>query len=86
MSGGAYESRQCSRNGLVCWCVDIEGKKISGTMGPSVNVNCNDILPKAKARALPTCALQQCAQVCQYGFKVDESGCSTCECDDPCEG
>ncbi|KAK0164613.1 hypothetical protein PV328_003224 [Microctonus aethiopoides] len=84
---GNYELRQCSRNGLVCWCVDTEGKKISGTMGPADTVNCNEISSApSKARALPSCALQQCAQVCQYGFKVDESGCSTCECDDPCEG
>ncbi|XP_034936428.1 neurogenic locus notch homolog protein 1 [Chelonus insularis] len=83
---GGYEPKQCSRNGLVCWCVDVDGKKISGTMGSGETVNCHETV-KSKARALPTnCTLQQCAQVCQYGFKVDEYGCSTCECDNPCEG
>ncbi|XP_015589322.1 uncharacterized protein LOC107264973 [Cephus cinctus] len=82
--GGGYEPRQCSRNGLVCWCVDTDGRKIDGSMGPSENVQCN---PIAKARSLPSsCSPQQCAQVCQYGFKTDSSGCPTCECDNPCEG
>ncbi|XP_074103545.1 uncharacterized protein LOC141530382 [Cotesia typhae] len=84
---GGYEPKQCSRNGLVCWCVRVDGKKISGTMGPAAAVNCNQVTDKSKGRALPTsCPLYHCAQVCQYGFKVDEAGCSTCECDNPCEG
>ena len=81
---GSFQSRQCSRNGLVCWCVDGDGRKISGSMGPAEKIDCRSI---SKARSLPaSCTSQQCAQVCQYGFKTDASGCSTCECDDPCEG
>ncbi|XP_012285307.1 uncharacterized protein LOC105702372 [Orussus abietinus] len=81
---GSYDPRQCSRNGLVCWCVDPEGRKISGSMGPSKDVECG---PVVKARSLPaSCTPQQCAQVCQYGFKTDPSGCPTCECDSPCDG
>lgn len=81
---GDFETRQCSRNGLVCWCVDDEGRKISGSMGPSEKIDCRSI---SKARSLPaSCTPQQCAQVCQYGFKTDAFGCPTCECDDPCEG
>ncbi|CAK9822433.1 NID1 [Anthophora retusa] len=81
---GGYESVQCSRNGLVCWCVDNNGRKISGSMGPAEKVDCKSI---SKGRSLPaSCVSQQCAQVCQYGFKTDASGCSTCECDNPCEG
>ncbi|KAG7202635.1 hypothetical protein KM043_009815 [Ampulex compressa] len=81
---GGYESRQCSRNGLVCWCVDSDGRKISGSMGPAEKVDCRSIM---KGRSLPaSCVPQQCAQVCQYGFKTDTSGCPICECDTPCEG
>lgn len=71
---------------MVCWCVDNEGQKISGTMGPSENVTCQVTESRGRSLAPVSCALQQCAQVCQYGFKVDEDGCSTCECDDPCKG
>ncbi|XP_011504667.1 PREDICTED: thyroglobulin [Ceratosolen solmsi marchali] len=86
---GEYESRQCSRNGLVCWCVDLLGKKLNNSMGPANKVDCKP-LTVIKARSLSainsSCKFQQCAQVCQYGFKVEASGCSTCECDDPCQG
>lgn len=95
---GDFERRQCSRNGLVCWCVDKLGRKIRGSMSAAENVNCSSInnedmtesnvLIGRNLRMNSGCEnnLQECAQICEYGFKVDENGCHTCKCDDPCDG
>ncbi|CAB3248715.1 unnamed protein product [Arctia plantaginis] len=85
---GSFISRQCSRNGLVCWCVDAEGNKLRGSMGPSSSVKCSSLpLPaRSGARSLDSCARALCAGVCEYGYKIGADGCPTCECDDPCAG
>ncbi|KAH9633705.1 hypothetical protein HF086_009039 [Spodoptera exigua] len=85
---GSFISRQCSRNGLVCWCVDADGNKLRGSMGPSTSVQCPSTpLPvRIGARSLNSCARALCAAVCEYGYKTGADGCPTCECDDPCAG
>ncbi|KAL0819872.1 hypothetical protein ABMA28_007892 [Loxostege sticticalis] len=85
---GTFQSRQCSRNGLVCWCVDSDGNKLRGSMGPSATVQCSPTPRPARsgARSLSTCTRALCAGVCEYGYKSGADGCPTCECDDPCAG
>ncbi|XP_060536767.1 fibrillin-1-like isoform X2 [Cylas formicarius] len=89
---GQFEPKQCSRNELVCWCVDRMGRKIKGSMGPAENVNCSleNLRVHSVARSLDKngqeCEHLECAAICEYGFKLGEDGCHTCKCDDPCDG
>lgn len=89
-ASGSFSPKQCSRNGLVCWCVEPEnGHKIEGTMGAAAQVNCDGIAKKSTGRSFdmaPKCDRNICAAVCEYGFKNDHNNCPTCECSDPCEG
>ncbi|KAI8425328.1 hypothetical protein MSG28_007100 [Choristoneura fumiferana] len=75
---GSFESRQC---------VDTEGNKLRGSMGPAPSVQCSETPRPARSggRSLDSCARALCAGVCEYGYK-SANGCPTCECDDPCEG
>lgn len=91
---GRFAHRQCSRNGLVCWCVDpMTGNKMLGTMGAAAQVEC-DGRAKSKETSrsrsvemMPAmCDKNICASVCEYGFKIDHNQCPTCECSEPCEG
>ncbi|XP_017786716.1 PREDICTED: balbiani ring protein 3-like [Nicrophorus vespilloides] len=91
-SDGHFETRQCSRNGLVCWCVDRMGKKLKGSMGAAENVNCTLVEARIQTQGRSIagkrnkCEHLECAAICEYGFKLDDDGCHTCKCDDPCEG
>lgn len=90
--GGMFSPKQCSRNGLVCWCVDPRtGNKLKGTMGAAAKVNCDgweNIISRSFGRSFSSndCDYNICAAVCEYGFKNDHNGCPTCECSEPCEG
>lgn len=89
---GQFEPKQCSRNGLICWCVDRMGRKMKGSMGPAESTNCTltDARSQTLGRSIGTktkrCERLDCAAICEYGFKLDDDGCPTCKCDDPCEG
>ncbi|XP_045033793.1 LOW QUALITY PROTEIN: uncharacterized protein LOC116929499 [Daphnia magna] len=82
--GQRFTVRQCSRNGLVCWCVDPDlGTKVKGSMGSGQDVVC-DGQANSVARS-SRCSSAVCSSTCDYGFKTDSHGCATCECDNPCE-
>ncbi|VVC88364.1 unnamed protein product [Leptidea sinapis] len=85
---GEFVAKQCSRNGLVCWCVDTDGNKLRGSMGPAANVECQETPRPVRTggRSMASCARALCAGVCEYGYKSGTDGCPSCECDDPCEG
>ncbi|CAH2045911.1 unnamed protein product, partial [Iphiclides podalirius] len=85
---GSFVSKQCSRNGLVCWCVDSDGNKLRGSMGPAASVECAERVRAAKpsGRSMGGCARALCAGVCEYGYRSGADGCPSCECDDPCAG
>lgn len=88
---GTFSDKQCSRNGLVCWCVDQQtGNKIKGSMGASNSVDCKEFSKstgRSQGRSVDmTCDQNICASVCEYGFKTDHNGCATCECSEPCDG
>ncbi|XP_046401941.1 uncharacterized protein LOC124167922 [Ischnura elegans] len=97
LSTGNFLRRQCSRNRLICWCVDpITGVKAHGSMGPAQNVKCDPVSPKpvspsnelgsARSGARSLCDTHVCAQLCEFGFKaIPGDGCPSCECEDnPC--
>lgn len=74
---GNFAGKQCSRNGLVCWCVEpINGNKIDGTMGAADMVNCDgvQVTARSSSRSLDGgCDKHICAAVCEYGFKVNNA-------------
>uniref|UniRef100_T1JEZ8 Uncharacterized protein n=1 Tax=Strigamia maritima TaxID=126957 RepID=T1JEZ8_STRMM len=82
---GHFKSKQCSRNGLVCWCVDLRGNKLPRTMGPAENVTCADDIESFSSSST-NCDETMCHTFCEYGTKLDFKGCPTCDCADPCDG
>ncbi|CAL4080089.1 unnamed protein product, partial [Meganyctiphanes norvegica] len=80
-----FEARQCSRNGLICWCVDPEGNKLARTLGAAHEVNCDNLALAAMGRSAGCPGEVMCGGTCEYGFKLDANGCATCDCEDPCE-
>ncbi|GAB6024412.1 hypothetical protein CHUAL_009577 [Chamberlinius hualienensis] len=80
-ANGNFVAKQCSRNGLVCWCVDINGLKLPRSMGSADQVNC----PQHELMESKDCQYVICDSQCQYGFKEDEDGCPNCQCVNPCD-
>ncbi|CAD5219044.1 unnamed protein product [Bursaphelenchus okinawaensis] len=71
---GYFQPIQCNRN--FCYCVNrVTGIAVPGTLVPKNRTpNCNR--PRS-------CVRQECD--CQFGSELDEDGCETCECINPCK-
>lgn len=70
-------------------CVDTDGNKLRGSMGPSAKVQCSPTPLSARSGGrslINSCSRSLCASVCEYGYKTGPDGCPSCECDDPCAG
>ncbi|PSN48928.1 hypothetical protein C0J52_03479 [Blattella germanica] len=76
-SDGSFEPVQCHPISRQCWCVDKKGDELPGTRAPP------DVQPSCMGETSRDCPLLKCIP-CPYGYKLDASGCSTCDCKDPC--
>ncbi|KAF5308218.1 hypothetical protein FQR65_LT06398 [Abscondita terminalis] len=75
---GSYKEKQCNSN--ECWCVDFRGFEISQTRTLISNT-----LECSEKDNIRNCPLYKCKKDCEHGFKLDENGCRTCGCVDPCD-
>uniref|UniRef100_A0A7E4UXH3 WAP domain-containing protein n=1 Tax=Panagrellus redivivus TaxID=6233 RepID=A0A7E4UXH3_PANRE len=74
---GNYETVQC--DDARCFCVDpITGIEIPNTWVPAKTT------PICQSIQTSTCPILSCATTCPHGFKLDKTGCPTCECLNPC--
>lgn len=73
---GGFETVQCGPGG-VCWCVDEYGKEKGGTRTTAGRPNC-------EIQARSDCGDIRCPP-CEHGYTLDENGCKTCKCKEPCQ-
>lgn len=76
---GGYEAKQCNPGTKECWCVDFRGFEISQTRTNDTKGLSCDPPPKSNE-----CPLYKCPKDCEHGFALDNKGCRTCACLDPC--
>lgn len=73
---GGFQTVQCGPGG-VCWCVDEFGKEKSGTRTTAGRPNC-------EIQARLDCGPISCP-ACEHGYVLDDNGCKTCQCKEPCK-
>lgn len=74
---GSFEKKQCNYALKECWCVDERGFELSQTRKPlGEPLFCDD--------SSSNCPLRKCEHDCLHGFELNENGCHTCKCIDPC--
>lgn len=72
---GGFKTVQCGPSNM-CWCVDEYGKEKSGTRTTAGRPNC-------EIMARSDCGVVSCPP-CEHGYDIDENGCKTCQCKEPC--
>lgn len=78
---GGYLEKQCDPTTGECWCVDLRGFEVSKTRviaTNSLSLDCDN------TKQQHTCPLFNCVGDCDHGFELDDGGCRTCKCVDPC--
>uniref|UniRef100_A0AC34RIU7 Uncharacterized protein n=1 Tax=Panagrolaimus sp. JU765 TaxID=591449 RepID=A0AC34RIU7_9BILA len=70
---GAYDKVQRHRG--MSWCVDSHGKELPGTRTSRKDPDC--IRPRS-------CPVMSCTKHCLFGPEMNDHGCPTCECKNPC--
>lgn len=75
---GAFAEVQCDASH--CQCVrPSDGRPRPGSRGTAAaRFDCT------AARA--ECGVLECGLECRHGFRLDDWGCPTCQCEDPCRG
>ncbi|KAF5293930.1 hypothetical protein FQA39_LY13635 [Lamprigera yunnana] len=76
---GLFKDKQCNLDRNQCWCVDFRGFEISQSRTDASDLDCKKLSHSG------SCPLYKCKKDCEHGFKLDQNGCRTCTCIDPCE-
>lgn len=64
--------------------MDFRGFEVSKTRSSSFTPpKCDDDVETREAYD-DECPLYKCGQDCEHGFRIDDKGCRTCDCVEPC--
>lgn len=82
---GAWMRVQCGP-GEVCWCADANGNEMSGTRRTMITAEAMECEETTlQSRRNDGCGAERCANTCEFGYVLDEAGCRTCRCRNPCD-
>lgn len=83
--GRSFSKIFFSRYAYTCFyrCVDDRGFELSKTRTRNTSLSCEDDAT-VREDTDQSCPELECDVECEHGFQMDEDGCRTCECVDPC--